>query len=90
MATVLTLNNRSRILFERGQFSMQGEPTEAALKVFAEKLAAYSGQKPDFKINPMPFEEKISKKQVHKIATLDFSSERKTMSTVVIGYDGSL
>ena len=89
MATVLTLNNRSRILFERGQFSMQGEPTEAALKVFAEKLAAYLGQKPDFKINPMPFEEKISK-QVHKIATLDFSSERKTMSTVVIGYDGSL
>jgi magnesium-transporting ATPase (P-type) len=27
---------------------------------------------------------------VKKIATLDFSSERKTMSTVVIGYDGKV
>jgi len=26
--------------------------------------------------------------QIKKIATLDFSSERKTMSTVVTGYDG--
>jgi len=27
---------------------------------------------------------------VKKIATLDFSSERKSMSTVITGYDGKL
>lgn len=39
IAAVCALNNRSRILLQDGQFKMQGEPTEAALKVFAEKLA---------------------------------------------------
>lgn len=42
MAAVCTLNNRSRILFENEAFKMQGEPTESALKVLAEKLGAYS------------------------------------------------
>lgn len=34
--------------------------------------------------------QEILDRSVKKIATLDFSSERKTMSTVVIGYDGKL
>lgn len=42
MAAVCALNNRSRILFKDNQFKIQGEPTEAALKVFAEKLGNYA------------------------------------------------
>jgi P-type E1-E2 ATPase len=38
IATVCALNNNASIVFEEGKFNKQGEPTEAALKVFAEKL----------------------------------------------------
>lgn len=38
IATVCTLNNKSGIVYENGKFNKQGEPTEAALKVAAEKL----------------------------------------------------
>jgi hypothetical protein len=38
IAIVCTLNNKSSIVFEEGKFAKQGEPTEAALKVIAEKL----------------------------------------------------
>jgi len=90
IAAVCTLNNRSRILFENGAFKMQGEPTEAALKVLAEKLGSFSGQgTTDFKNQPMAYQEFLDR-SVKKIATLDFSSERKTMSTIVIGYDGKV
>lgn len=41
MALVSTLNNKSDIVFEDGKFNKIGEPTEAALKVFAEKVGQY-------------------------------------------------
>lgn len=58
MAAVCTINNRSRILYEKDSFKMQGEPTEAALKVFAEKLGVFAaeGTKFDYKTQPMAFE----------------------------------
>lgn len=37
-AVVCSLNNSAGIVFEGDKFNKQGEPTEAALKVFAEKL----------------------------------------------------
>lgn len=41
IAIVCSLNNKSTIVFEEGKFNKQGEPTEVALKVFAEKLGQY-------------------------------------------------
>ena len=38
IAIACTLNNKAGIVFEDGKFNKQGEPTEAALKVFGEKL----------------------------------------------------
>lgn len=38
MALVCTLNNKAGIVYEEGKFNKNGEPTEAAFKVFAEKL----------------------------------------------------
>lgn len=66
-----------------------GEPTEAALKVFAEKLGQYDSK---FK-NTDPTKEpegytKYLASQYEYVATLDFTSERKTMSTVVKGISG--
>lgn len=44
IAAVCALNNRSRIIKKDGKYTLQGEPTEAALKVFAEKLGNYSNK----------------------------------------------
>jgi Ca2+-transporting ATPase len=41
IAVVCSLNNKAGITFEDGKFNKLGEPTEAALKVFAEKLGQY-------------------------------------------------
>jgi len=41
IAIVCALNNKSNLVYEDGKFNKQGEPTEAALKVFAEKLGNY-------------------------------------------------
>lgn len=86
LAAVCGLNNRSKILFEDNQFKIQGEPTEAALKVLAEKLGkfAQSGSI-DYKKTPTGYSESLEK-SIKRVATLDFSSQRKTMSTVVSGY----
>jgi magnesium-transporting ATPase (P-type) len=67
-----------------------GEPTEAALKVFAEKLGRYSNKvgNADQKVNPMGYAETLSQK-VKTVATLEFSSERKCMSTIITGYEGN-
>jgi magnesium-transporting ATPase (P-type) len=55
--------------------------------VFAEKLAFNSGAdaKLSFKTVATPFSDQISQK-ITKVATLDFSSERKCMSTIITGY----
>jgi hypothetical protein len=41
IATVSTLNNKASIAYEDSKFVKIGEPTEAALKVAAEKLGQY-------------------------------------------------
>jgi len=68
-----------------------GEPTEAALKVLAEKIGKYDVAGPtqmtSAKTNPMSYS-KYLMEGVSTVATLDFSSERKCMSTIVSGYGG--
>ena len=41
MAMVCGINNRSSLHYEDNTFKRRGEPTEAALKVFSEKLGQY-------------------------------------------------
>ena len=92
MAMVASLNNRAKIYYseEDKAFKFIGEPTEAALKVFAEKLGAYDINAPTGTANqkkkPQSYADFLSK-GVEEVATLDFSSERKAMSRVVKGYN---
>jgi magnesium-transporting ATPase (P-type) len=63
------INNTARIDLVEGEFKKVGEPTEAALKVFAEKV---SGNPVD---NASAFSyEKKMKQKIEVIATLDFTS----------------
>lgn len=90
IAAVCTLNNKSDIVYEESNFAKQGEPTEAALKVAAEKLGQYDRNlgKVDYKKSPTAYAA-LLKKTIKTIASLDFTSERKTMSTVVKGLGGN-
>ena len=96
-AMICATNNRSTIVYNEGEnasksgFKIMGEPTEGALKVLAEKLGRYDVNGPtqmsSAKKNPMSYG-KYLLEGVTQVATLDFSSERKAMSTVVSGYGG--
>ena len=88
MAFVCGVNNRAEIYYEDG-FKKRGEPTEAALKVFAEKIGRYDVTNPvsDQKRFPMGYSENLMQ-NIQKVCTLEFSAERKCMSTVVNGYQG--
>ena len=79
IATGCTVNNRAEIVLENNVWTRVGEPTEAALKVLAEKMNLDTNKKgTSYSDN--------RNNSVSKIATLDFTSERKSMSTVVKGY----
>lgn len=55
MAIVCTQNNKAGLVFEEGKFNKIGEPTEAAFRVFAEKLGQFDTKfkKPtDYTKNP--------------------------------------
>lgn len=69
IATVCTINNSASIDVQGSDFKRIGEPTEAALKVFAEKLC---GSAIDAK-NAFNFE-KHTKQNIKAVATLDFTS----------------
>ena len=88
MALVCGVNNRAQIFYDNG-FKRRGEPTEAALKVFAEKLGRYDVTNPvsDQKRFPMGYSENLMQ-GIQTVCTLEFSAERKCMSTVVKGYLG--
>lgn len=69
LATGCTYNNSARIDVEGNTFKRIGEPTEAALKVFAEKIC---GSPTDAK-NAFNFEKQV-KSKLSTVATLDFTS----------------
>ena len=59
------------------------------MKVLAEKLGKYSKMvvNQNSRVNPTGYSN-ILEQKVKRIATLDFSSERKCMSTIVKDYEG--
>lgn len=79
------MNSFSDIIKKDNSYTASGSTTEAALKVLAAKINVYSDDK--FKKNPLSFYDSIEE-QVKRVAALEFSSERKTMSVVVKGYNG--
>lgn len=87
IATVCSLNNKSKIVYDGTKFNKQGEPTEAALKVAAEKLGKYDSRlaNSDYTKDPTPYGHLLGQ-TISPVATLDFTSERKMMSTVVKGF----
>ena len=99
LAMVCSSNNRASIYFHedkeeptKTKFKLLGEPTEAALKVLAEKIGHYDTKGPtqmaNAKKNPTSYGSYLEE-GVTEIATLDFSSERKAMSKIVKGYGGN-
>ena len=98
-ALVCGVNNASTLVYDKKLdtanklgFKILGEPTEAALKVLAEKLGRYDSQGPSqmssAKTEPMSYSKHLMS-SISTVATLDFSSERKCMSTIIQGYAGS-
>lgn len=69
-----------------------GSPTDGAIKVLAEKIGKYDINAPtatsNAKRSPMSFADFTTKK-LTEVAVLDFSSQRKCMSTIYKNYPGS-
>ena len=80
LAIGCTINNTARIDYENGKFRRVGEPTEAAMKVLAEKICGNATNQ----ANAFEFEQ-LMQSRLRPIAKLDFTSERKAMSTIVEG-----
>lgn len=89
MALVCSINNRATIDYRDKGYKIVGEPTEGALKVLAEKFGRYDPRNASAadRESPMRYANYLNDTFNH-VATLDFSSERKTMSTVINELDG--
>jgi len=83
--TVTSLCNDSTIEFkaERQRFERFGPPTEAALRVLTEKIGHVdtSFQNTDAKESPMQYN-KFFENQYEQLACLEFTRDRKSMSTL--------
>jgi magnesium-transporting ATPase (P-type) len=83
MALVCALNSRAELEYKDSAYHLVGQPTEGALSVLAEKLGNSTGD-----VTVSQHEKTLRYKDYlnsvyETVATLDFSSKRKTMSTVV-------
>ena len=84
IAAISALCNDANLEFKDGQYSRVGEPTEAALKVLAEKIGVPGLSKRTS--DPFMLAHECSdywNTQYVKLATLEFSRDRKSMSVLV-------
>ena len=84
IAAISALCNDARLEFKDGQYCRVGEPTEAALKVLAEKIGV-PGQSART-ADPFMLAHECSdywNGQYKKLATLEFKRDRKSMSVLV-------
>lgn len=92
IAVVSAINNKCSIAFstEVNNYIRMGDPTEAAIKITAEKIGANDPtfSHSDYMKTPTPYSDKIEV-DVKKVCTLDFTNERKAMSTLVTGYNST-
>lgn len=88
----ITLCNDSKLMLDKDKNDRvirSGLPTEAALKVLCEKIGAY-----DSKFSRVNYKQNVEQYNTHlasaysKVASLEFSRDRKSMSVLVKGKDG--
>lgn len=86
-ATSMVLNNEAKLIFDKNRVNRTGLPTEAAIKVLAEKIGKYD---PDFKNKYVPLSAghveqygAFLSQEYEKKATLEFSRDRKSMSVLM-------
>ena len=86
-ATSMVLNNESKLIFEK-RVIRSGLPTEAALKVLAEKIGKYD---PEFKDKYVSYDKGVVEQygafissNLQKRATLEFTRDRKSMSVLAL------
>lgn len=91
VAAVCSLCNEATIEYSDGKYTRIGEPTEAALKVLVEKIGVPDARKQkEFEVlksedpaTAVQYCNKFWQSQHKKLATLEFSRDRKSMSVLV-------
>lgn len=76
----MSLNNESKLLINQGKIARSGLPTEAALKVLVEKLRQYDST--NINSNTAEAYGQYLTQDYEKVATLEFTRDRKSMSVV--------
>jgi Ca2+-transporting ATPase len=83
LASVCVMCNEANIVYRNGTYERAGEPTEAALKVLAEKLGAPGIERTtDADLSAHQFNDYWTS-QYSPLATLEFNRDRKSMSVLV-------
>ncbi|EQC36759.1 Ca2+-transporting ATPase [Saprolegnia diclina VS20] len=90
LATVCAMCNESEIEYNEGKYVRVGEPTEAALRVLVEKAgvpdaaaqAEFEGLRKTNPAKAVQYCNSFWKRQFKKLATLEFSRDRKSMSVL--------
>eukprot|EP01029_Cantina_marsupialis_P021355 TRINITY_DN50_c0_g5_i2.p1 TRINITY_DN50_c0_g5~~TRINITY_DN50_c0_g5_i2.p1 ORF type:complete len:1015 (-),score=363.90 TRINITY_DN50_c0_g5_i2:317-3361(-) len=81
-----TFCNEARIEFHKNKFKLVGEPTEGALKVLVEKLSV-DDDKPTDSAARCKHMHNFWSKNFNKLATLEFTRDRKSMSVICKNMD---
>jgi magnesium-transporting ATPase (P-type) len=91
-ASICSVCNASNLTYDtdKSKFSRQGEPTEAAMKVLVEKMGtpdatqtkSFKSQKAKDPRNNVEVVNDFYAEQYQKLATLEFSRDRKSMSVL--------
>jgi len=90
LAEIATVCNESTVelvntVGNQAKWKSIGSPTESALTVAVEKLLGKGGKAQTSESNPLPANKRIME-ETPKIATLEFTRDRKSMSVLVKGY----
>ena len=88
LASVCAVCNEAALMFVDGRFSRLGEPTEAALKVLVEKMGIPSIEKSKDPFLMVRQCNDYWNDKYKKLATLEFSRDRKSMSVLCKAANG--
>lgn len=88
IATISSLCNEARIVYQDGKYERIGEPTEAALKVLVEKLLIPGQPRSEDPFVACSQYTKYWEGKYIKLATLEFSRDRKSMSVLCRAWNG--
>lgn len=95
MAKIASLCNESTLTYDKGTFQCKGMPTEGALKTMVEKLLvpdksmSYEFKGVSNPVNRIQVCSNFWRGQYEREALLEFTRDRKSMSTLDRGRDGS-